>query len=110
MTNLPMDVDLDLDSVQRPAAEAVDPFKARVSGRVIVMTDPEEIDWQDLLDMATPVDFLRHCVSSEDREFLRGEKIAGWKFGRLMKAYQEHYKIDEKIAQHQREQGRANRF
>lgn len=93
---LPENVVLDLDSVERE--EKFDPFTVRIAGRTITMTDPAEIDWQDLLALETPVDFLRFCMSADDRDFLAEQRIPGWKLGRLMEAYQRHYKLEEQIA------------
>lgn len=101
---LPEEITLNLDTVERPGGP-IKPFSAVVEGRRIVMTDPEDIDWQDLLEIEDPLDFLRHCVSDEDRTYLRGVKIPGWKFGVLMERYQKHYKLDEKIREAQRQQG-----
>lgn len=105
--NLPENVNLNLDAVERPAEDRVDPFKVVVGGRVITMTDPEEIDWQDLLTIEDPIQFLEFCVSEEDRDYLAEQKIPGWKFGHLIQGYQKHFKIDKKIAQAQREQARG---
>ena len=108
MTDLPQNnIILDLDTVERPAEDVVAPFVVTVKGRVITMTDPEEFDWQDLLTIQTPQDFLRYCTTAEDREFLRDLKMPGWKFGQLMKAYQKHYKIDQKLEDYDREQART---
>ena len=108
MTDLPQNnIVLDLDAVERPAEDIVPPFVVNVAGRLITMSDPEEFDWQDLLNIQTPQDFLRYCVSADDRDYLRDLKMPGWKFGALMKGYQRHYKIDAKLEEYDREQGRT---
>lgn len=107
MTDLPaQDIALDLDAAQRPAEDVVEPFAARVGGKRIVMTDPQEIDWQDLLEIEDPAGFLRHCVSKEDRDHLRGLTLPGWKFGKLIDAYLAHYRLEEKMEEARRRQTR----
>lgn len=110
VTDLPQNVDLDLDAAERPRESVKEPFTVRLGGKVISMTDPEELDWQDLLEIEDPTDFLRFCVSDEDRAHIRKQKLEGWKLGRLMEAYMSHYGLDEKLADAQRAMGRQRRF
>lgn len=91
---LPEDVVFDLDAAQRPDKEVKPPFKTRVNGRVIVMNDPAEFDWQDLIDISHPNDFLVHCLSDDDRYWLQDQKIEAWKFNNLLEAYMRHYGLD----------------
>lgn len=103
VTQLPGTVDLDLDALERPAEEAsIQPFTVKIAGRTITMTDPQEIDWQDLVDLESPVEFMRHCVNDDDRAHIRKQSIPGWKIGQLMEAYMEHYRLEDRIAQAQR--------
>ena len=85
------------------------PFVAVLAGREIVFSDPAELDWQDLLEIGDPVDFLRYVVSKEDREFIHKQKLAAFKFNRLMEAFMTYYELDEKLEQARREQRRALR-
>lgn len=74
-----------------------EPFVLALSdGSTIVMTDPRELDWQDLLTIENPADFFRFCVSDEDKDKLRKEKIPGWKFNDLITEYQLHYGLGDK--------------
>lgn len=96
--------DLDVEVKEDPKP----PFVANISGRAIQMTDPEDIDWQDLVDIGdNPVMFLRFCVTPEDRDYIFGLSMPGWKLGRLMENYQKHYGIDEKMRKFEREQRRG---
>jgi len=65
-----------------------------VESRAVTMTDPAEIDWRDLLDIEKPIHFLKHCVTQEDRDFIKTCPIEGWRFGALIEAYQRHYGMD----------------
>ena len=86
-------IDFNLDTVERE--KTYQPFHPAINGRVITMTDPSELDWKQLLEIESPVMFLRYCVSEEDKDFLRDAKIPGWKFGKLIEAYQKHYGLDK---------------
>ena len=74
-----------------------EPFVAHIpatdggEGRDITMTDPADIDWQDLLEVDQPQKFLRYCISDEDKDWLLEQKIKGWQFAKLIEAYQRHY-------------------
>lgn len=68
---------------------------ALASGETIVMTDPADLDWTDILKIENPADFFRFCVSDEDKEKLRKEKIPGWKMRLLIQDYQQHYGIGD---------------
>lgn len=111
-TTLPnRNVVFDLDTVERPKDEIVEvPFTANVNGRPITMTDPGELDWQDLMAIDSPPGFLRHCLNEEDRKYLRDQKIPGWKFNLLMDAYADHYNLAERVARAQEAQQRRSQI
>lgn len=97
LTQLPVNVDFDLDSYERPEAEIIPPFVTRIGGRVVSFTNPDEIDWKDLLDITDPVQFLNFSVTTEDRAHILSLDIPGHKFGKLMESYQAHFKLQEKL-------------
>lgn len=99
VTNLPQDIDFDLDSYERPEDEVVQPLRIKLGGRVIEMQSPDDFDWKDLLEITNPVHFLKHAVSEDDRVFILNQPIKGWKFNEFMKRYTKHFKIDERMAQ-----------
>jgi len=107
---LPQEISLDLDAVERPEKDVVPPFAVKVGGKRIEMTDPDEIDWKDLAELDDPIGFLRYALNDEDRAHLREVDLPGWKFRRLMDGYMAHYKLNERVAEAQRMQGRAPRF
>lgn len=112
MTNaLPGDVtiDLDLDSLERPAEEIIDPFVVNIGGKTITMTDPGDLDWQDLLAIQEPTDFMRYAMSDDDREHLRNQAMPGWKLRILMDRYMKHFKLEEQVRKAQEEQERQSR-
>lgn len=96
-------VDFDLDAVQRP--QTYKPFvfsvKDAANGdqpRVITLSDPAELDYQKLLEIESPMGFLRYVASQEDRDFLATAKIEGWRLGALMEAYYRHFGMDQNRA------------
>lgn len=96
-TDLPKKIHLDLDAAERPADEVKEPYTFTIAGREITMIDPGELDWQDLLFITNPMDFLRYALSSEDRDFLLDQKVPGWKFGLLMEGFYKHYDLEKKV-------------
>lgn len=105
--SLPGRVNINLDEIENE--EAKEPFVAVLAGREIVFSDPAELDWQDLLEIGDPVDFLRYVVSEEDRKHIHKQKLPAFKFNRLMEAFMTYYELDEKLEQARREQRRALR-
>lgn len=97
VTPLPQVFDLDLDNYQKPAEAQIPDFKVKLGDRVVVFTNPDEIDWKDLLDITDPVQFIRFSCSKEDREFIFSADLPGYKMSALMEAYQTHFKIDDRI-------------
>lgn len=97
VSKLPEQIDFDLDAYERPAEEVIPDFKIKVGGRVITMTNPDEIDWKDLLDITDPVAFLRHSTSTEDRAFILGLDLSSYRFGKLMDTYYTHFHIEERM-------------
>lgn len=105
---LPGDVNLtlDLDALERPAKDVKPPFTVKVGDRVLTMQDPEELDWQDLLDLQHPIDFLQYVLSDDDRQHLMNQNMPGWKLSKLMDKYTKHFDIDKKMREAEREQRR----
>jgi len=94
---LPETIDFDLDAYERPAEEVIPDYKVKLGGKVVTMTNPDDIDWKDLLDITDPVAFLRHSVSAEDRAHILGLNLEGWRFGKLMDGYYAHFHIEERM-------------
>lgn len=101
---LPVRLDLDLDAYERKPEDIIPPFVVRLGGRVISMGNPEEIDWQDLVSLTNPVQFLKYAVSKEDRTFIVSLSLPAYKLNKLMQAYQTHFKIQERVDAVQREE------
>jgi hypothetical protein len=104
VTQLPVNLAIDLDTVERPASEVKPPFTAQIGGRTITMLDPSDLDWRDLMAMSTPQDFIRLSMSKPDREFLATQDIPGWKFNLLMEAFYRHFDLEELAEKARREQ------
>lgn len=90
-------IHLDLDTAERPADQVHEPFTFNWKGRAITLSDPAEIDWRELLEIESPVGFLRYTATQEDREFLRSDagKMEGWRIGVLMEGYYKHFGLDK---------------
>lgn len=109
VSNLPVgNVDFDLDAYERP--EHVEPFAVVVGGKRIVMTDPAELDWQDLIELEHPAEIIRLCVDKEGRDHLRELKLPFFKFEKLIEQYSAHYQLEDQIAEARRKQSHSSRF
>jgi hypothetical protein len=107
VTDLPVNITLDLDAYERPAKDVKEPFAVKLGGRVVVFEDPEELDWQDLLDIDHPAEFLNYSVSVEDRRHIVDLKMPSHKFAKLMESYQTHFGIEDKVREAKRRQARG---
>lgn len=96
-------ITFNLDTVEKDPAEVIEPFVVNIGGRAITMTDPSDLDWQDLEDIQTPSGFLAFAVTAEDRRHIAQQRIPGWKFGKLMEAYMQHYRMEERMADAKRQ-------
>lgn len=95
MPNAVNRIDLNLDTITREAE--FEPFVFVVGDREITLGDPAELDYQDLLECETPLQFIRYTATEEDRDFLAKQRIPGWKLGRLLEEYLKHYKAEERV-------------
>lgn len=93
-TFAPNDLDLNLDDVERE--KSYKPFVFSLNGRKITLTDPAELDWQDIMEIDQPVKFLKYACDAETRDYMIAQKMPGWKFGKLVDAYLAHYGISTK--------------
>lgn len=81
---------LDLDALEREGAPG--PFDFTLEGRRYIMSDPKEVDWQDLLAaMQNPVMFFRLVLPTDDQHEFFKTRLPAWKMNRLMESYQNHY-------------------
>lgn len=81
---------LDLDKMEREGAAA--PFDFVLGGKRYLMSDPQEVDWQDLMAaMSSPAMFFRLVLPAEDRAQFFEARCPTWKMNRLMQAYLDHY-------------------
>lgn len=81
---------LDLDAMEREGAPT--PFDFVLSGKRYLMSDPQEVDWQDLIAaMSSPSMFFRLVLPAEDRQQFFEARCPTWKMNKLMQAYLDHY-------------------
>lgn len=84
------DVTLDLDALERE--DRALPFRFLLNGNSYLLSDPQEIDWQDLLAaMASPQMFFRLVLPADQRESFFTSKVPSWKMRKLMDRYNDHY-------------------
>jgi hypothetical protein len=82
---------IDLDKLEREGT-VKDPFDFVHNGRRYLMSDPVEIDWQDLLvALNNPVMFFRLVLPADDRNAFFSDKLPSWKMQKLTQAYLDHY-------------------
>lgn len=87
---------IDLDSIEREGGTPM-PFRFKMKlpdgkQKTFVLSDPQEIDWQNLiLAMRDPLMFLRLVLPPDDHTAFFGTPMASWKLNKLMERYQQHY-------------------
>lgn len=85
------DVVLDLDQLERDGGPRP-VFKFVLAGREWFLSDPTEIDWQDVMTMfMDPYDFFRKTLPADDITEFFDTRIPAWKMNILMDRYSEHY-------------------
>jgi len=87
-------IDLDLDSLERDVTYK--PFVFGWKGRTISLSDPAELDFRQLLEVETPIGFLKFTASQEDRDFLASDEgwMESWRLNKLIEKYYRHFGID----------------
>ena len=90
-------IDLNLDTAERPVDQVKPKFSFTWKGRRIELSDPAEVDYRDLLEVESPVGFLRYTAGKEDRDFLASAEgsMEGWRLGLLMEKYYAHFGLDK---------------
>ena len=98
-------IQLNVDTLERESAPK-EPFRfgatipadeeAGTAERQVVfsLTDPSEVDWDDLAALGNPVELLRYVLPKDQRDDLIAAKIPGWKFQKIMEAYVKHFGMD----------------
>ncbi len=88
--NLPATA-LDLDALEREGGSPV-PFVFQLSGKRYLLSDPKEIDWQDLVSaLSSPYMFFKLMLPADDHEQFFSTKVPSWKLNALVEAYIKHY-------------------
>ncbi len=91
----PVAVDLDLDDLERDGHRP-GPFSFRVEGNEFTLTDPKEIDWQDLLvAQRNPLMFIRFTMGEEQYKAFLALHTPEWKMEKLMVAFFTHFGMTE---------------
>ncbi len=87
-------VALDLDALERESAPG--PFDILLGGKRYMLSDPQEVDWQDLQSaMSNPHMFFRLVLPAEDQIQFFETRLPAWKMRKLMQRYQDHYGIPD---------------
>jgi len=91
----PEPIDFNLDDVKRE--QTFKPFVFSWKGRRLSASDPAELDYRKLLEIETPLAFLKYTMSQEDRDFLASEagSMESWRLNKLMEAYYRHFGMDK---------------
>lgn len=104
-TPSPAQVKLNLDTLEREQVRGLpkkkpEPYTVEIGGRVLVFTDPIEIDAAILMRMEeTPGRFFSAALSGEDlahmlKVFETEGALPGWKLQALLQGYQDYYGLD----------------
>lgn len=79
-----------LDALEREGDPA--PFEFILNDRAFEMSDPQEVDWQDITAaMTNPYMFFKLVLPAADQQEFFAAKLPSWKLSKLMEAYQDHY-------------------
>ena len=91
----PEPIDFNLDDVTRE--QTFKPFSFAWKGRRLTASDPAELDYRKLLEIDTPLAFLKYTMSQEDRDFLASPEgtMESWRLNKLMEAYYRHFGMDK---------------
>lgn len=81
----------DLDALEREGAK--EPFVVQIGGERANFSDPQELDWQELVTMNTedPHQFLRAVIAPDDQDKFFNAHMPAWKLNKLVEAYMAHY-------------------
>lgn len=88
-------VHLNLDTTERD--EEFEPFVVSVNGKALTLNDPAEMDYQQLIECETPLQWLKYTMTQEDRDHLAVAKLKAWRLGKLMDGYMAHFKTKERV-------------
>lgn len=81
---------LNLDTLEREGAPV--PFDFIHDGKRFLLSDPKELDWQDVISaMSNPHMFFKLVLPAEDRRAFFESRMPTWKMNILMERYQDHY-------------------
>lgn len=82
---------LDLDTLEREGGTPI-PFVFKLAGRRYVLTDPQGIDWQDLVSgLSNPYLFFKFSLPPDDQDEFFKSKLPSWKLNHLIEQYIKHY-------------------
>jgi hypothetical protein len=96
----------DLDSYEVPDKEKREPFTIQLNGELLTFTDPQDAEWEELLNITGPHEFVRLCLSEEDLQKLYDAQLSSRKFNALLEAFERHYGIIDKVRKAQRDNQR----
>jgi hypothetical protein len=86
---------LNLDTIEREGGPT-EPFEFTLGGRDYTLSDPQDVDWQELLvAMNHPVSFFRYVLPKADQPEFFDQKMPSWKMNVLMRKYQQHYGLPD---------------
>lgn len=87
----PEPVAMNLDTLEREGGTP-GPFPIILSKKRILLSDPQEVDWQKLLAaLRDPVVFFHLVIPPDDHRAFFGAHLPTWKMNRLMAGYMAHY-------------------
>lgn len=89
-------VQINLNSIERDdAAAGLQAFEFQLGDRAIILIDPQELDWFDIIEASSnPAILIERALSDDDRKYFYSQKVAAWKVGKLAEAYMTYYGLE----------------
>lgn len=90
-------VNFDLDEVERPKHRAErPPYAFGFQGRVITLTDPEELEWSEVMAATgNPATLLQLAMTRKDLRFLEEHRVPIWRMTKLAEDYMQYYDLED---------------
>lgn len=85
-------IHLNLDTI---AERKYEPYTFSIGEKTFTFTDPTELDWQVVQDIASLDDLVDLCMSEEDGKAFRETPLAAYKVGLLFEDVQKHFDLGE---------------
>lgn len=88
-------VTINLDALEREGDQP-EPFTFQHDGRRYTLTDPRDVDWQDIVAaLSNPFLFFKATMTAEDQLVFLSTKLPARKLNALIDRYVEHFGLPQ---------------